>query len=76
MKHDKKCKEYLNVQAELSATVRAELSAMYRPSCPLRAELSTGRVVRETSTGVTCHDFDLQHTVIGSLHYAPLSILS
>ena len=44
IKHDKKCKEYLNVQAEPSATgrvvryVRAELSATGRavhgPSCP------------------------------------------
>ena len=53
IKHDKTCKdlEYLNVQAELSAKLRAELSAMYGPSCP-RAELSTGRVVpvRESAT--------------------------
>ena len=31
-----------------SSPLRAELSAMYGPSCPLRAELSTGRVVRES----------------------------
>ena len=32
----------------LSSPLRAEVSAMYGPSCPLRAELSTGRVVRES----------------------------
>ena len=31
-----------------SSPLRAELSAMNGPSCPLRAELSTGRVVRES----------------------------
>ena len=32
-----------------SSPLRAELSALYGPSCPLRAELSTGRVVHGPS---------------------------
>ena len=40
-KHDKKCKEYLNVRAELSATGQA----VHGPSCP-RAELSGNLLFR------------------------------